>query len=93
MIKCFNITAKVISHNEAMKSDGHFTTTDSDLTAYSQIIVSHWPINVYCTIDERLLRLCGVQRDKKQVTAKLKSLKSFYQKTKDHNNMSGRTVK
>ncbi len=48
---------------------------------------------MYCTIDERLLRLCGVQRDKKQVTAKLKSLKSFYQKTKDHNNTSGRTAK
>lgn len=47
--------------------------------------------NVYCTIAERV-RLCGVRRDKKQVTAKLKSLKSFYLKTKDHNNMSGMTV-
>ncbi len=30
MIKCFNITPKVISHNEAMKSDLHFTATDSE---------------------------------------------------------------
>ncbi len=48
--------------------------------------------NVYCTIAERL-RLCGVQRNKKQVTAKVKSLKSFYLKTKDHNNTSGMTAK
>ncbi len=38
-------------------------------------------------------RLRAVQRDKKQVTAKLKSLSSFYLKTKDHNNMSGMTAK
>ncbi|KAI7800552.1 uncharacterized protein LOC130564433 [Triplophysa rosa] len=48
--------------------------------------------NVYCSIAEKL-RLCGVQRDKKQVTAKLKSLKGCYLKTKDYNNTSGVTPK
>ncbi len=48
--------------------------------------------NVYCTIADKL-RLRGVQRDKKQVTAKLKSLKCLYLKTKDHNNTSGMTAK
>ncbi len=47
---------------------------------------------MYCTIADKL-RFRGVQRDKKQVTAKLKSLKSLYLKTKDHNNTSGMTAK
>ncbi len=48
--------------------------------------------NVYSTIADKL-RLRGVQRDKKQVMAQLKSLKSLYLKTKGHNYTSGMCCK